>query len=128
MFFAHAVLYTGAGVEWVAQQMGRFISMCGCHGRVVLRSDQEPALQDWMREVVRHRGDLPTGLEASPVGDSQSNGFDERAVRSVEETTRTQKIALEAKRGEKLNFSHSAIGRMIEHCADILNKCQVGKD
>ena len=41
---------------------------------------------------------------------------------------RTHKIALEAKKGGKLNINHSAIGWMIEHCADILNKCQVGKD
>ena len=88
MFFAHAVLYNGAGVEWVAQQMALDISKCGYHGREVLRSDQEPALQDLMGEVARLRGDLPTVLEASPVGDSQSNGFVERAVRSVEEMIR----------------------------------------
>ena len=35
-----------AGVEWVAQQMARDISKCGYHRRVVLRSDQEPALQE----------------------------------------------------------------------------------
>ena len=64
------------------------ISKCGYHGREVLRSDQEPALQDLMGEVARLRGDLPTVLEASPVGDSQSNGFVERAVRSVEEMIR----------------------------------------
>ena len=65
--------------------MARDISECGYHGRVVLRSDQESALQDLMGEVARLRGDLPTVLEASPVGDTQSNGFVERAVRSIEE-------------------------------------------
>ena len=110
MFFAHAVPYKGAGVEWVAQQMARDISKCGYHGRVVL---QEPALQDLMGEVARLCGDLPTVLEASPVGDSQSNGFVERAVRSIEEMVRTHKIALEAKIGGKLNINHSAIGWMI---------------
>ena len=29
MFFAHAVPYKGAGVEWVAQQMARDTSKCG---------------------------------------------------------------------------------------------------
>ena len=81
-----------------------------------------------MGEVARLRGDLPTVLEASPVRDSQSNGFVERAVRSIEEMVRTHKIGLEAKIGGKLDTSHSAIGWMIEHWADILNKCQVGKD
>ena len=32
------------------------------------------------------------------------------------------------KTGGKLTVGHTAIGWMIEHCADILNKCQVGKD
>ena len=50
-----------------------------------------------MGEVARLRGDLLTVLETSPVGDSQSNGFVERAVRSIEEMVRTHKIALEAK-------------------------------
>ena len=80
MFCAHAVPYKGAGVEWVAQQMARDISKCGYHGRVVLRSDQEPALQDLKGQVARLRGDLPTVLEASPVGDSQSNGFVESSA------------------------------------------------
>ena len=73
------------------KQMAREISKCGYHGRVVLRSDQEPTLQDLMGEVTRLCGNLPTILEASLVGDS-------------------------------------AIGWVIEHYADILNKCQVGKD
>ena len=82
MFFAHAVPYKGAGVERVAQQMARDISKCGYHGRVVLRSDQEPASQDLMEEVARLHGDLPTVLEASPVsgfaarpGDQSSDGL-----------------------------------------------------
>ena len=79
-------------------------------------------MQDFMGEVGRLRGDLPTVLGASPVGDSESNGFVERAERSVEEMIRTHKIVLEGKKGEKLNISHSATGRMIEHCAGILNK------
>ena len=42
--------------------------------------------------------------------DTQSNGFVERAVRSIEEMVRTHKIALEAKIGGKLKINHSAIG------------------
>ena len=93
----------------------------------MLRSDQEPALHDLVGEAARLRADLPTVLEATLVGDSQSDGFIERAVRSVDEMIRTHKIALGAKIGEKLNISHTTIGWMIKHCADTLNKCQVGE-
>ena len=112
-FFAHAVPYKGAGVEWVAQQIAREISKCSNHGRVVLRSDQEPALHDLVGEVARLRADLRTVLEATLVGDSQSDGFFERAVRSVDEMIRTHKIALGAKIGEKLNISHTTIARTL---------------
>ena len=46
VFFGHAVPFKGVGVDWIAGQMVRDICKCGYHGRVALRSDQEPALQD----------------------------------------------------------------------------------
>ena len=55
--------------------MARDIRNCGCHGRAVLRSEQEPALRDLMGQVARLGGDSPTVLEASFVGGSESNGF-----------------------------------------------------
>ena len=51
-------------------------------------------MEEWFFGVIRSpryrirwekSPNLPTVLEASPVGDSQSNGFVERAVRSVED-------------------------------------------
>ena len=53
------------------------------------------------------------------VGESQSNGFAERAVLSIEEMIRTHKIALEVRLGEKVNITHPGIGWLIEHCEDI---------
>ena len=128
VFFGHAVPLKGAGVDWIAGQMVRDIYKCGYYGRVVLRSDQEPALQDLLEEVARKRGDLPTVIESSPVGESQSNGFIERAVRSVEEMVRTHKLALESRLGERIAVDHPAIAWLIEHSVDLLNKCQMGKD
>ena len=81
-----------------------------------------------MGEVARLRGDLPTVLEHGAPGDSQSNGFVERAIRSVEDMVRTHKLALEEKIGEVLKVDTAAMAWLVEHCADILNKCQQGKD
>ena len=125
IYIAHVVLFKGAGVEWIAKQMLRDVRKCGYHGRVVFRTDGKPAILDIMGEVARLRGDLPTVLEA---GDSQSNGFVERANRSVEDMIRTHKLALEEKIGEVLKVDTAAMAWLVEHCADILNKCQQGKD
>ena len=128
IYIAHAVPFKGAGVEWIAKQMLRDVRKCGYHGRVVFRTDGEPAILDLMGEVARLRGDLPTVLEHGAPGDSQSNGFVERAIRSVEDMIRTHKLALEEKIGEVLKVDTAAMAWLVEHCADILNKCQQGKD
>jgi hypothetical protein len=49
------------------------------HRKVVLRSDQEPAMLDLIAGVIEARQD-PTIPQNSPVGESQSNGLVERAV------------------------------------------------
>ena len=41
---AHTVPCKGAEVEWTSQQLCRDIRRLGYHGRVQLRSDQEPAI------------------------------------------------------------------------------------
>ena len=63
-------------------------STLGHYGQVTLRSDQEPAIVDVLREIANLRGSRGALLEHSPVADSQSNGFTERGIRSVEEMTR----------------------------------------
>ncbi len=128
MYGAHAVPFKGAGTDWIAQQVARDIVKCGYHGRVVLRADGEPALQDLLNAVARVRGDLPTVLETSPPGESQSNGYIERAVRSLEDMIRTHKLDLEARMGEKVEVTGNIMAWLIEHSADILNKFQVGRD
>ena len=51
----------------------------------------------------------------------------ERAIRSVEDVIRTNKLALEEKIGEVLEVDTAAMAWLIELCADLLNKCQ-GED
>ena len=78
-------------VEWTAQVV-RDIERLGHHGRVVNRCDQEAAHKNLVSEVARMRGDAVTTSEHSAVGDSQGNGFIERAVRTTEEVVRTLKL------------------------------------
>ena len=128
MLSAHAVPMKGAIVEWTAQQVVRDLERLGHHGRLVVRSDQEAALRSLVSEVARLRGDAVTILEHSAVGDSQGNGFIERAVRTVEEMVRTLKLDLETRISQKLNITHKVIPWLVEHAVDLVNKLQVGQD
>ena len=67
-------------------QCARDLERLGHLGQVTLEFDQEPAIVDVEgdRESSWSRGTL---LEHSLVADSQSNGFHERGIRSVEEMT-----------------------------------------
>ena len=71
-------------------------------GRVVLRSDGEPAIKDLMSEVARARGDAETAIENTAPGDSRANGYAERAVRSVEEQVRAIKPGYEQNIGKEV--------------------------
>ena len=57
-------------------------------GQVTLKSDQEAAIVDVLREIANLRGSRGTLLEHSPVADSQSNDLIGRGIRSDEEMTR----------------------------------------
>ena len=104
----------GAVVEWIAQQVVRDLERLGHHGRLVIRCDLEAALKSSVSEVARMRGDAVTISEHSAVGDSQGNGFIERAVRTVEEMVRTLKLDLEARNSETLKITHKVIPWLIE--------------
>ena len=108
--------------------MERDLRKVGNRDRVVLRSDGEPAIKTLMREVANERGDAPTVLENSPPSESKANGVAERAVRSVEEQIRVLKIAFETNTRKELSVQHPGMAWLVEHAADTLSKCIVGKD
>ena len=128
MFAAHVVPEKGINVEWIAQQIVRDLKKCGIHGDVTLRSDQEPAITSVLDEVCKVRKDARTVPEVSPTGDSRANGIAERAAQSVEEMIRVHKLALESRLGVQLKVNHPIFAWLVEHCADILNKCVVRAD
>ena len=61
---------------------------------ITLKSDQEPAIKSVINNVINSRN-KHTKLEHSPVGDSQSNGSIENAIRKVEGQIRLLKLQLE---------------------------------
>ena len=58
---------------------------------------------DVLKEIANLRGSRGTLLEHSPVADSQSNGFIERGIRSVEEMTRVLLFDLSSRVGSPIS-------------------------
>ena len=62
--------------------------------RLILKGDQEPALQTLLDRISR-LADRRIIQERSPVGESQSNGIIERAIQELEGQVRAIKLNLE---------------------------------
>ena len=67
-------------------------------------------------------------LEASPVGDSKSNGVAERAIQSTEMLIRVHKLSIETRINEMLSVRHLLFAWLVEFCADLHNRFQIGSD
>ena len=127
MVSAHVVPLKGAVLDWVIQQCARDLERLGHYGQVTLKSDQEAAIVDVLREIA-NRGSRGTLLEHSPAAGSQSNGFIERGIRSVEEMTRVLLSDLSSRVGSPISVHSPVFPWIVEHATDILNKCQVASD
>ena len=95
----------------------------------MLKSDQEAALGKVLRHAKAHRGEgTQTMTEESPVKDSQSNGFIERSIQTIEGQVRTLNLALEKCIGRKLSADSCVIPWLFEHAGNILSLFEVGSD
>ena len=125
---AHVVPKKGTEFQWIAKQLDLDVKRFGYNGRLVVKSDQEPAVVDLMRDLARRRSNAPTVVELSKAYDSKSNGRAEGTVRRLEEQVRTMKIALDAALGIELEVLHPVFEWLVEHAADVLNKTEVASD
>ena len=103
------------GDEYSTRRVLRFLECLG-YRDLVLKSHQEAALGKVLRRAKADRGEsTQTMTEESPVKDSQSNGFIERSIQTIEGQVRTLKLALE-----------NCIG--VEHAGNILSLFEVVSD
>ena len=113
------------------RQVVRDLPRWGIKGDVTLRCDQERALREFALEVARKRHEgspVRTFLEHSGAGESQSSGFIEAAVKSVEGLVRALKFSLEERIGVELDVHEPILEWFVEHSADLLTKFQRGPD
>ena len=119
MRFACVLPHKGPSLDWTVMMIKSFIDDLG-HSRVVMQSDQEPALMTLIANLrAKGLGIVPRN---SPVGDSQANEMAERNVQPIEMQARTVKLAIEKRLGAKLPTSHALFAWLVSHSACLLNK------
>ena len=95
-YFAHMVPKKGHDAHAI-KILCREISISG-YSRVILKSDQEPAIRELIAAVRRERlAGVEIMMEESPVGAHQSNGEVERAIQTIQALMRTSKLALQSR-------------------------------
>ena len=126
---ASVVPVKGSSHEFPAKRIVAFIRELGLEGQdLVLRSDQEPALQDLLAEVGKRRTPAKTFYEVSPVGSSASNGVAERGVHTVEGQVRVLKDALEMRLETQILSNHNILAWLVEFAGTVVNRYEVGRD
>ena len=152
--FAHAVTVKGTKDNWIVKAVTEDLDSLG-YGwtKVVIRSDQEPALIDvknelrrarWKEfdaiieevaksrkantEVIRKDLGPTTILEESPVAESSSNGTAENAIRHFQGQFRTMKSYLMNKVKEEIAIGHPIWTWLVEWVPITLNRYHMGKD
>ena len=94
------------------------------HEKVVLKSDQEPAIRALIAEVKEawpHRA----LVEESPLYSSQSNGRAERAIQTVRRLAASLRVAVELRLGIRIDSSHNAWSWLVRHAAWLHNRFHV---
>ena len=90
-----------------------------CYPRIVIRSDNEPSIRDFVGKVVsvsNAKGDhLQLVQEASPGHSTQSNGETERAVHTTDGILRTMRGDTETTVGQRLDAEHPVLVWMLRH-------------
>jgi hypothetical protein len=79
-----------------------------------------------LKEVQKRReGDFGTALDASRVGDSDSNGTIEAAIQGVEGMARTVRFGLEAKIKKKISIDNPVMPWLIRHSGHLMTRCWI---
>ena len=95
------------------------------HGRIIVKTDNEPAILDVRKAIAGNRGDAPTAFEDSRVGDSNSNGKVERVIREVKGLIRTFRADLQSKINDNISLDSPIVPWLVRHAGYIITRCRV---
>ena len=127
--WAYAIEGKGAvSLDWLAEKVIEDIETVGlAKERIITKTDQEPSIVQLQKEVARRR-DQGTAAENSRVGDSDSNGRIERAMRETKGMIRTLRSAVERHCGSTVRLDAGIVPWIIRHASYLLTRCRVLPD
>ena len=132
MTMATVVPMKGSSGKFKVDKMLYFMTECGSQcGDVIIKTDQEPAIEYLMKDIVEARGNekgCRTIVEESPVKSKGSNGIVERAVQTIEGQIRLMRLALEGRSEQKLDAEANVVAVMAEYAGYLVKRPEVGKD
>ena len=97
------------------------------YSRLVLKSDQEPAIKELKARVKMERAE-DIIMEESPAYEHRANGEVERAIQTVQGQVRTLKSALEARYNSPVGQDWSVLPWMVRHAGNAINRYLRGTD
>ena len=126
---AHMCSQKGPGDKWIVRRIGKDLEEMGYGGtRIILKCDQENPIAAVQQEVIKNRLDVATVPRHSPVGESQSNGRVENAIRRVQEQVRAFYDQLKARTGVSLGTDHPVFEWLVEWAATTLTRFVIRGD
>ena len=82
------------------------------HLKIILKSDQEPAMLA-LKDAVRSENRIDIVMEESPEYESKSNGEVERAIQTVQGQLRAMKDRLESRYNQRIGGEHPCVPSMV---------------
>ena len=129
--FAHAVPVKGIDEKnYAVDSIVSDVKYCG-YSRVILKSDNEPAIVSLLQEALK--GLRAEGLEQAaeehpPPYDYQANGGIEVGCKLVRGHLRTMLVCLEHRLQAKIPTTHAVMTWLVEHVANVLTWRVKGQD
>ena len=129
MQFATAVPTKGSSGKFSVDKVLEYIEEAGdSNNSIIVKNDQEPSMQYFIKDLVESRPDNKTVLEESPVKSSGSNGVAERGVQGIEGHIRALYLALQHRLQTKVDCRERIIAFIPEYAAYLMNRLEIGKD
>ena len=129
--FAHAVPQKGVDERgYIVDKVSTDILWLG-YARVIVRSDNEPAIVKVVEEVLKTlkiTGLDQAAAEGSVPYDPQSNGAAESAVRLLKGSVRTLQLGLERQIRARIPVGHPIMSWLVRHAACVRTLRMVGAD
>ena len=121
-----AVVTQKGNCAYAVKRLSEDIGSLG-YNRIILKSDQEPAIKDLKIRVKTERSE-DIIMEESPAYEHRSNGEVERAIQTIQGQVRTIKSALESRYETTMGPDSNMMPWMVRHAANVINRYHKGTD